>query len=257
MSQQNKSPQNKPQQRRLHCYADDAALIADRVPALCAIANTAIAVNGDFRLVLSGGRTPLALFEALASVRAHWAHWHIYFADERCLPLGDPERNDTQASRLWLDHVAIPAAQIHTIPAELGAVVGAAAYAQTLENAGKFDLVLLGLGEDGHTASLFPGLLILAELHGSTELPELNDNANHNPPAIAVHAAPKPPPERISLSAERLSNTHRAWFLVTGAGKADALRRWLDGEELPAASIAPETGVDIYTDIDIYTNIDD
>lgn len=225
------------QQRHLHVYANAAALIADRVPVLCAMARTAIAVRGAFHLVLSGGRTPLALFQALAGVHAQWSRWHIYFADERCLPPGDPERNDTQASHLWLSHVDIPAPQIHTIPAELGPNAGAAAYAQTLENTGKFDLVLLGLGEDGHTASLFPGIT------GNT-YPE-----HANPLTLAVHTAPKAPPQRISISAQRLSNTHHTWFLVTGAGKAAALSRWLEGAALPAATITPDTVVDIFTDI--------
>jgi 6-phosphogluconolactonase len=131
----------------------------------------------------------------------------------------------------WLGQVPIPRELIHAIPAELGPAEGASAYARTLDDAGRFDLVLLGLGDDGHTASLFT-----AQPAGGAA-------------AIPVFDAPKPPPQRISLSAARLSDADRVWFLVSGADKREALGRWQQGRWLPAATIRPAAGVDIYTDI--------
>ena len=140
------------------------------------------------------------------------------------------------AQQGWLNHVAIPSSQIHSIPAELGAVAGANAYASTLQRVGTFDLVLLGLGEDGHTASLFPG-------H------ELG-NAPGSPDVLVVPNAPKPPAARISLSANRLSQARQVMFLVTGESKRKAIEAWHQDQMLPAGSICPSAGVDIYTDLE-------
>ena len=134
------------------------------------------------------------------------------------------------AGLAWLDHVPLPAAHRHAIPAELGAE-RAAAYAAELRGVGDFDLVLLGLGEDGHTASLFPG-------HDWGEAPDAPD-------ALAVLDAPEPPPERVSLSAARLSRSREVLFLVAGPSKREALARWRAGERIPAAAIRPATGVDV------------
>lgn len=193
-------------------------------------ANKAIAERGAFHLVLAGGTTPRRVYEMLAVSNADWAHWHIYFGDERCLPATDPERNSLMAAQAWLDRSAIPRHQIFPIPAEQGPQAAAAAYSASLQRLGNFDLVLLGLGEDGHTASLFPG-------H-----PFEVDNAA----AIAVFDAPKPPPERVSLSASRLAKTRQLIFLVTGAGKRTAVDAWRQGQPIPASQIKPACGVDVF-----------
>ena len=117
------------------------------------------------------------------------------------------------------------------MPAELGPEKAAEAYRTTIELAGRFDMVLLGMGEDGHTASLFPG-----HVHS-------NDETVH-----AVFNSPKPPPERVSLSAKTLSNSLQVLFLVTGAGKQEAVKLWRQGEVLPVALIRPDAGVDVYID---------
>ena len=223
--------------RRCHIYPDTESLIAERATALGTIANASIAANGAFKIVLAGGRTPIKLYQQLVSLHTDWNRWVIYFGDERCLPRGDSERNDTMARVAWLNHVTIPSAQIHAMPGELGPEAGALAYLGPLKNAGKFDLVLLGLGEDGHTASLFPQYLLQDKIVAS-------DNAT-----LAIHDAPKPPPERISLSPQRLSDSERVWFLVTGADKKTALKNWLDNQSLPAQLITPKNGVDIFTDL--------
>lgn len=216
---------------RWHPCSSADALRQQAVALILRAAAEAIARNGVFHLALAGGTTPQAVYQSLRENPADWTKWQIWFGDERCLPLQDGERNSRMARLAWLDHVAVPAAQVHVIPAELGAEAGAAAYADALREVEEFDLVLLGLGEDGHTASLFPG-----QPWGS---------AADAPATLAVHDAPKSPADRVSLSARRLSLARQVVFLVTGAAKHDALRRWREGETIPAAAIAPPDGVDV------------
>lgn len=220
------------QQCRWHPYTDTSALTAAVREQVLAAAAQAVAARGAFHIVLAGGTTPKKVYAALVASAADWRRWHVWFGDERCLPADDPERNSRMASEAWLAHVPIPADQVHAIPAEMGADAAAAAYARALADVGLFDLVLLGLGEDGHTASLFPG-----QAHG-----------DETRAAIAVHGAPKPPPDRVSLSAARLAAALRVLFLVSGAGKRAAVAAWRRGEALPAACVCPAQGVDVYLD---------
>jgi 6-phosphogluconolactonase len=200
----------------------DADAVADAVvDMVLADATAATVARGAFRVVLAGGSTPLAAYRRLASASADWSHWHIYHGDERCLPADHPERNSRAADDAWLARVPIPPAQVHRIPAELGAEAAAAAYEPVVAGVLPFDLVLLGMGEDGHTASLFPG-----------------QESRPGPLVMAVHDAPKPPPDRVSLTPSALCRTRRMLLIVTGASKRDALRRWQNGEGLPVARIA-------------------
>jgi 6-phosphogluconolactonase len=198
-------------------------------------ADSAISEQGKFKLVLAGGGTPEKVYRLLAKSNADWANWHIYYGDERCLPADHPDRNSLMVALVLLDKVAIPETQIFTIPAELGPEKAAEQYRQTVAEAGTFDMVLLGMGEDGHTASLFPG-----HLHQQDELTH------------AVYDSPKPPPERVSISAKALSNTRELIFLITGANKQEAVNLWRSGRDLPVASISPDNPVDIYIDSDAY-----
>jgi len=179
--------------------------------------------------VLAGGTTPKQVYELLRHADADWSKWHIYHNDDRCLPVNHKDRNSLMAREAWLNHVPVPVSQIHDIPAELGPAEGAKVYAETLKNVGDFDLVLLGLGEDGHTASLFPGHT-------------WDDSVD----AFPVFNSPKPPAERISISARRLSQAREVIFLVTGAGKQEAVDNWRKGVGIPATVIKPEAGVDVY-----------
>ena len=194
----------------------------------------AIKERDAFLIVLAGGSTPAAIYRLLARSDCDWQKWHVYFGDERCVPSGAEDRNDSMARDLWLDHVDIPPEQIHPIPAELGAREGAADYAETLAGVGDFDLTLLGMGEDGHTASLFPGHPTGADQDA--------------PDVLAVSGAPKPPPQRISLSANRLAQSMTVKVLVTGAGKGDAVTRLKRGENIPLAAVSPPGGLEIYLD---------
>ena len=198
-------------------------LVPRLAEAVCAEAEAAIAARGAFHLVLAGGSTPLALYRALADRHAGDARWQVWYGDERCLPLDHPERNSVMADAAWLVASCIPPENRRPIPAERGAREAAAGYAEWLKEVGDFDVVLLGMGEDGHTASLFPG--------------QDWGVAPDSPDVLAVHDAPKPPPERVSLSAARLSRSRRVWFVVTGPGKRSAIARWKNGEALPVSAL--------------------
>jgi 6-phosphogluconolactonase len=216
---------------RWHAVADKRALQQVAMEAILASAARAIQELGQFHFVLAGGNTPRSIYRGLGAAETDWPVWHIYFCDERCLPPIDPARNSRMAAESWLDCVPIPARQVHTIPGELGATRAARMYAETLRGVGDFDLVLLGLGEDGHTASLFPG-------HGWGTAPG-------SPDTLAVFDAPKPPPQRVSLSAARLSRARQVIFLVSGESKHVAVAGWRAGKDIPARAIMPAAGVDV------------
>jgi len=219
---------------RIQHYADGDSLRQAAMDLIQGAAEAALDQRGAFHIVLAGGSTPKRVYEALKTLDTNWAGWHIYFGDERCLDADHEDRNSHMAANAWLDHVAIPPLQIHPIPAEIGAEVAALAYGQTLSAVDDFDLVLLGLGEDGHTASLFPGQ-------------DWGQNIDA-PDALAVHNAPKPPPDRVSLSARRLSQSSQVVFLVSGETKHAAMTAWRAGDALPAAAIHSKTWVDVLLD---------
>ncbi|MDG1453351.1 MAG: 6-phosphogluconolactonase [Methylophilaceae bacterium] len=192
-------------------------------------ASEAIQAQGSFYVVLAGGSTPKAVYQLLSEQQADWANWHVFHNDDRCLPVDHEERNSKMARDAWLSKVAIPEQQIYDIPAELGNVAGAKAYAETLKDVRTFDLVILGLGEDGHTASLFP-----------------NQTVDNSADAVPVFDAPKPPADRITISQSRLNNTKEVMFLVTGAGKQEAVDNWRNGAAIPATLITGKNGVEVY-----------
>lgn len=204
-------------------FPDADELVPALAEALCAEAAAAIAARGAFQLVLAGGSTPRALYRALAECKAGDARWHVWYGDERCLPADHPERNSLMAENAWLAASNIPPENCRPIPAERGPEEAAAKYASWLTGVKDFDLALLGMGEDGHTASLFPG-------HDWGDTPG-------SPDVLAVHGAPKPPSERVSLSAARLSRSQYVWFVITGSGKRHALRRWAWQESMPVTTV--------------------
>lgn len=186
--------------------------------ALAALLTERLSAGG--RAVLSGGNTPLQAYALLGQSDLLWNRVQFIASDERCLPPDDPERNDK----------AIPAAigprkyTYHRFPAELGPEKAAEAMESVVGELVPFDIVVLGLGEDGHTASLFPGR-----------------NLEANTLVIPVHNSPKPPPDRVSLTPKALSQTQLMVYLVTGAGKREALQKFLNGADIPPNHIpAPE-----------------
>ncbi len=196
----------------------DASAVADSAcQAIADEAHKAIQARGRFSLVLAGGGTPLETYRRLATSDQEWGRWTLYYGDERCLPPDDEQRNSFMVEQTGLTaHVGAH----YPIPAELGAEAAATAYRQRLETAMPFDVVLLGVGEDGHTASLFPAQ------HWPDEL------------VFAVHDAPKPPSDRVTLGVGALQHCGRMLLLAAGAGKRDALHRWRAGEDLPVARVS-------------------
>jgi 6-phosphogluconolactonase len=217
------------EKRRWHGLEDADQIAEAACQQILNAAERAIADHGSFKLVLAGGKTPEKLYRLLAQANANWAKWIIYFGDERCLPVDHPDRNSVMASQTLLSKVAIPAAQIYTMPTEMGCEQAAAYYRPLVSAAIPFDMVLLGMGEDGHTASLFPGYQ-----HDENEL------------VHAVFNSPKPPSERVSMSATALSTSQEVIFLISGGNKQDTVKRWQQGKDLPVASIQPENPIDIY-----------
>jgi 6-phosphogluconolactonase len=217
------------QMTRWHLFESQHDINHAALKAILDAASRAIKNYGSFSIVLAGGSTPKNIYALLAKQNADWVHWHIFINDDRCLPVDDNERNSKMVQEVWLNHVAIPKNQFYAIPAELGPIEGAKAYAEQIKDFGTFDLVLFGLGEDGHTASLFPGHVV--------------DNSAD---VVPVFDSPKPPAERVTMSQNRLNNTHEALFLVTGKGKQEAVDNWRKGEAIPASLIAPACGVDVY-----------
>lgn len=213
-----------------HVLPDALAVRDAALQRIAQAASQALAERGAFHIVLAGGSTPKAVYEALPALQTDWSRWHIYYGDERCLPPEHAERNSRMAWQAWLSRVAVPASQHHVMPAELGPERAADSYAASVSGV-RFDLTLLGLGEDGHTASLFPG-------NPAGDEPGAPD-------VLAVSNAAKPPPERVSLSAACLSRSSAVIFLVTGAGKREAVQRWQSGGDIPAAHVRCAAGVDV------------
>ncbi len=181
-------------------------------------AQSAILSRQRFSLVMAGGRSPAVVYRMLRHAETDWSCWHIYFTDERCVDRDDPERNSRMVRDCLVDHVPMPASHIHDIPTELGVDAAAVRYTTLVQAEVPFDLVLLGVGEDGHTASLFPGQTM-------------------DPGAwtVAVRSAPKPPHLRVSLGLLALRSTADVLVMGSGAGKRDVIKAWRRGAPLPIA----------------------
>ena len=210
-------------------------------------ATTSIARSGRFVIALSGGTTPVAVYELLATPpfasHVDWGAWHVCFGDERCVRPDDPQSNYRMARLELLDRVSIPRAHVHRMRGEDTPDNAARAYERELrtlfatptgrpgfDEGHRFDLVLLGLGADGHTASLFPNG---AAVHESTRWVV---------PATHEGAAP----QRLTLALPVINASAQVMFLVTGANKADTLRHVLehpaDVARLPAQGVSPSHG---------------
>jgi 6-phosphogluconolactonase len=188
--------------------------------AAAAAADTANALREGARtLVLAGGTTPRRCYELLAHLEVEWGRVCILFGDERCVQPDHPDSNYRMAREALL--VRVSPATVHRIPGELGPDEAAGLYAHVVAAVAPLDLVHLGVGEDGHTASLFPG-------HAALKASAM---------VVGVRDSPKPPPQRVTLTLNALQSARRVIILATGAGKADAVARAKRGD-VPAGMIA-------------------
>ncbi len=219
------------QRRRWQLFPDADQLYGAAASDLLDQAARAMATKGRFRLVLPGGRTAVALSRALLRSGPSLAGWEVYLSDERCLAPGHDERNSRLIESHLLNGLGAVGARFNAIASELGPNAAAQAYCETLAEVDQFDLVVLGVGEDAHTASLFPD-----QSWGEDE---------DSPAVLAVRGAPKWPAERVSLSARRLGLSERVVFIACGPEKAAAIAAWHGGARVPVAAVAPAHGVDI------------
>jgi len=207
----------------------DAA--ADRFVAL---ARSAIAERGRFTVALSGGSTPEPVYRRLAqdpwTGSIDWSLVEVFWGDERCVDPDHPDSNFRMARQSLLDGVDVPTSSIHRMRGELPPSEAARAYereiVRVLGSGGRFDMVLLGLGHDGHTASLFPGTPAVAERER----------------AVVPVWVERLDAWRVTITLPVINSARDVVFLVSGSRKADVVGRVLAGEELPAARVDPRRG---------------
>lgn len=175
------------------------------------------AARGSIAIALAGGSTPEPVYRSLAArTDIPWDAVEVYFGDERAVPPDDVESNFRMARATLLDHVPLPNTRVHRMAAESADLVeAAAAYARVLPD--RLDIVILGIGEDGHTASLFPGAAAMTE---------------RDRPVVPV-VGPKPPPRRLTLTPPVITHARATVVLAKGAGKAEAVARALEGPYEP------------------------
>lgn len=217
---------------RIEVHDDSAALATTVAGELLHRLVDAQAAGHTPQIALTGGTIAEDIHREIARLSpdsgVDWTRVVVWWGDERFVAPDSPDRNSGQARAAFLD--AVGATQVHEMPSTADAAdvdAGAAAYAATLREhgSGGFDIVMLGLGPDGHIASLFPGF------------PQLDVG---DAVAVGVTGSPKPPPERISLTFAALNRARAVWFLVSGAGKAPAVAAALGGadvHEIPAAGV--------------------
>lgn len=225
----------------LHRFPDTETLGQHAATYVTELATHAIVNRRRFTVAFSGGSLPKILCPPLVARESNWANWHVFFADERCVPLDDPASNYALLRAQLFEHVDIPAAQIYPWAADANTPPAAAAAAYQAKIAAvlrpadyelpQFDLILLGMGEDGHTASLFPGHPLLDKPGGWV---------------AAITDSPKPPPNRITLTLPVINRARHVMFITTGAGKAETLAQVIATAPtevgLPARRVYPESG---------------
>ena len=209
---------------------DDPEAVAKRAAAVIADeARNAIAARGRFLMAVSGGRTPWIMLRELAGEPLPWDKIHLFQVDERIAPAGDPDRNLTHLRESLLEHASLPERNLHPMPVEEADLeLGAAQYAQTLSqiagNPPVLDLVHLGMGPDGHTASLIPGDPVL-------------NVADRDVATTGVYQGRR----RMTLTYPILNRSRRILWLITGADKEPMLKRMLAGDtSIPSGRIRQE-----------------
>jgi 6-phosphogluconolactonase len=219
---------------------DPAAVAAEAAERLVCAAEEAIALSDRFTVALSGGSTPKAMHQLLAAEPLRsgidWSKVQVFFGDERCVPPDHPDSNFRMARDTLLSKVSIPGDNVYRMRGEIDPNEAAMEYGQMLKEKfadGGLDLVLLGMGEDGHTLSLFPGT------------PAVNETKHRCVANYAEHSTTGKS-WRITLTAPFVNRSHDVLFMVTGANKAQALSQVLEGprdpQRLPAQLIQPASG---------------
>jgi 6-phosphogluconolactonase len=221
---------------RLTTCSDADAVAARAAADIARALEHVCAERGVAHIALSGGTTPKRTYELLAEQPVDWTGVHLWFADERCVGPDDAESNYRLAAETLLARAEIPPERIHRMQGELGPEEGARQYSLELsleapssaEKMALLDLLVLGIGPDGHVASLFPGAATL--------------DAGEHALCLGVHDSPKPPPERITLSLAVLRAGAHCLLLATGAGKADAIQAMLGepSRHVPASLLRRE-----------------
>jgi 6-phosphogluconolactonase len=209
---------------RLRVFANAEGVARYAADALAWRIADARKLGRDVHIALAGGRTPRRAYELLAEIEGSWKHVHLWLGDERCVPDGDPESNAQMVRESLYAHARAEPPRLHALRRPEQPEDAAWLYGLDMRDAvpeGVFDIVLLGMGPDGHTASLFPGHPALQAIEA---------------PSVAVRDAPKPPPERVTLTLGVLRRARFTLLLVTGADKREALGRALAGD--PAAPLA-------------------
>ena len=212
-------------------YPDFSSLISGAAETIAAAAVEAIAERGRFTIALSGGNTPRPVYQRLAAATIDWSRVHVFFGDERCVSPRDARSNYHMAKVALLDRVPIPSEHVLRMRGEDPPEAAADSYAVELRKAlgddGRLDLVLLGLGHDGHTASLFPGLAAVTEKRRTVMASYVE--------FVGMW--------RLSLTPAAINAARRAVFVVTGDDKAEILHRVLQGPRepvvFPAQAIRP------------------
>jgi 6-phosphogluconolactonase len=221
-------------------HADDALLAEAAAARLVVRLLDAQAARGEATMVLTGGRIAADTYTALRNTPARdavdWSHVNVWWGDERFVPSGHPDRNDVLARAALLDALKLDPARTHPMPAsddpdDRDPEAAAERYARELARAAPgtaslphFDVLLLGVGEDGHVASVFPEHPVAYETR----------------PVSAVRGSPKPPPIRLTLTLPAINTAEEVWLLASGAGKASAVRMALTGGgpvQVPAAAV--------------------
>ncbi|MEJ7798057.1 MAG: 6-phosphogluconolactonase [Solirubrobacteraceae bacterium] len=204
---------------RVRVFQDDEAVARHAADALASRIADARALGRQIHIALAGGGTPRRAYELLAQIEGSWRHVHLWLGDERCVPHGDPQSNAQMVRETLFACPRSEPATLHALarpeqPEDAAWLYGCEILERVPEAI--FDVVLLGMGPDGHTASLFAG-------HPALRVMEA--------PCVAVRDSPKPPPERVTLSLPVLRRARFTLLLVTGADKRDSLARALDGDE--------------------------
>jgi len=227
--------------RQVVVYPDAATVATATAARLLTEVTDALAHKDRVDVVLTGGTVGTATLKAIAdsplAAAVDWSAVHVWWGDERFVPAGDADRNEGQAHEVFLSRVPLPQENIHRMGGSdvfASPEDSAATYARELADAGDpaFDVLMLGMGPDGHVASLFPGHPVFTAQRDAA-------SGTGAGSAVAVHDSPKPPPTRVTLTLEVINRARRVWVVAAGAEKADAVARALHGDaELPAAAVA-------------------